>query len=195
VPGPPVLVVLTGPSGAGKDTVLDQFRGRPGCAVAVNATTRPPRPGEEDGVDYFFVSKEEFQRMVRDGELLEHAVVYGQDKGVPREPIRRLLAQGLDVMLRTDIQGARYIKSVVPGAITVFVAPPSEDELERRMRARGGDSPEQVAIRLATAREEMRAASEFDHIVVNDNLDLCVKEVERIIALEKARADREPLRV
>lgn len=193
MPAPPVLVVFTGPSGAGKDTVLNEFRGRDGCAIAVNATTRPARPSEREGVDYYFVSKQEFQRMVREGELLEHAVVYGQDKGVPKQPIRRLLADGCDALLRTDVQGARYIKSVVPGAITVFISPPSDEELERRLLARGGDTPEQVRIRLDTAKKEIEAAGEFDYVVVNDDLEHAVGEVESIIAREKGREGRPPV--
>ena len=106
--------------------------------------------------------------------------------------MRELLEEGRDVILRTDIQGARYIKSIVPAAVTVFVAPPSFEEMERRMVSRGGDSPEQVAIRLKTAREEMAVASEFDHTVVNDKVDRCVAEIESIIERERARPDRAP---
>ena len=115
----PLLVVLTGPSGAGKDTLLAHLKslGRP-YHISVNATTREPRHGEVDGVDYYFVSKEEFQRMLDEDELLEHALVYGQDKGVPKAPIREALASGRDVLLRTDVQGARTIKHLVTGAIT-----------------------------------------------------------------------------
>ena len=192
MPGPPLLVVLTGPSGAGKDSVLDRFRALPGerYAIAVNATTRSPRQSELDGVDYYFVTRDEFARMVRDDELLEHAVVYGQEKGVPRGPVKELLASGRTVLLRTDIQGARYIKGAVPGALTIFIAPPDPAELEQRLRGRDTDTPEQVRIRLETARDEMAAADEFDHIVVNDDLDACVARVDAIIKEEQAREGR-----
>ena len=192
----PLLVVLTGPSGAGKDSLLAELSSRSGLyQIAVNATTRPPRAGERDGVDYNFVSREEFQRMLREGELLEHALVYGQDKGVPKQPIREALAAGRDVLLRTDIQGARTIKSLVPGAVTIFVAPPSEEELKRRVRARGGDTQEQVAVRERIATEEMAAAGEFDHTVVNDELARCAEEIEAIMSRERSRAGRETVLV
>jgi guanylate kinase len=192
---PPVLVVLTGPSGAGKDSVLDRFRSREDdrFAVAVNATTRPPRDGEVEGVDYYFVSIERFAEMVRDGELLEHATVYGQEKGVPKAPVKELLDRGRTVILRTDIQGARYIKSLVPATLTIFIAPPNAEELEQRLRARDTDTAEQVRIRLDTARAEMAAADEFDHIVVNDDLEECVSSIEQIVEAERTREDRLPV--
>ena len=188
----PLLVVLTGPSGAGKDSILNTLRqrNRP-YHFTVTATTRAPRSGERDGVDYYFVTRDEFERMVRDGELLEHAMVYGQEKGVPKAPIREALAEGKDVLMRTDIQGARYIKSVVPGAISVFVTTPSVVELERRLRDRATDSEEQLAIRLKTAIEEMAAASEFDHTLVNDDLERALEELEAILERERSREGRE----
>ena len=170
--------------------MLDRFRAIPGYAVAVNATTRPPRALEVEGVDYYFVSKDEFARMISDDELLEHAIVYGQEKGVPKAPVKRLLDTGQTVLLRTDIQGARYIRDLVPGVLTVFVAPPDADALEQRLRSRDSDTPEQVNIRLKTARSEMDAAREFDHVVVNDDLDACVAHVVEIIQKEQAREGR-----
>jgi guanylate kinase len=192
----PLLVVLTGPSGAGKDSLLAELRSRSDSYhIAVNATTRQPRAGEQEGVDYYFVTKQEFQRMIGENELLEHAIVYGQDKGVPRSPIRHALASGHDVLLRTDIQGARTIKRLVSGAISIFIAPPSEVELRRRVRARGGDSEEQVKLREETARKEMAAAPEFDFEVVNDDLQKSADEIEAIMARERVRVDREAVRV
>ncbi len=191
----PLLVVLTGPSGAGKDSLLAELSSRGSYYVAVNATTRPPRVGERDGVDYHFVTQEQFQRMLRDGELLEHALVYGQEKGVPRAPIRQALAQGQDVLLRTDIQGARTIKRLVPGALTIFVAPPSETELKRRVRSRGADTAEQVELRERIATEEMSAAGEFDYSVVNDDLAKCADEIEAIMSRERSRPGRKTVRV
>jgi guanylate kinase len=188
----PLLVVLTGPSGAGKDSVLERFRGRSaeGYEVAVNATTRARRDGEVEGVDYYFVSKERFAQMVRDGELLEHAVVYGQEKGVTAGPIKDLLARGQTVVLRTDIQGARYIKTLVPATLTIFIGAPSNEELEHRLRSRDTETPDELRVRLETARTEMAAAGEFDYTVVNDDLDRCVAEVESIIGQERARSGR-----
>jgi guanylate kinase len=192
----PLLVVLTGPSGAGKDSLLADLRSRSDSYhIGVNATTRPPRPGEQEGVDYYFVSKHEFEHMVREDELLEHAIVYGQEKGVPRSPIRHALASGHDVLLRTDIQGARTIKRLVPGAITIFIAPPSADELKRRVQERGGDTEEQVKLREETARQEMAAAPEFDYEVENRDLAAAADEIEQIMARERSRADRHTVRV
>lgn len=189
-PGP-LLVVLTGPSAAGKDSVLARLKPLlPGAHFAVTATTRAPRPGERDGVDYYFVSEEEFKRMEREGELLEHALVYGDHKGVPRAPVREALARGQDVLMRTDVQGARHIKSVVPGAVTIFITAPSIEELKRRLLERGADSKEQAELRLRTATAEMACADEFDYMVVNDDLDRCVAEVLEILERERVRPGR-----
>lgn len=183
-----LLVVLTGPSGAGKDSVLAHLKsaGRP-YHFGVNATTRPPRPAEVEGVDYHFVSVPEFERMIAAGELLEHAMVYDQHKGVPKAPIREAIRRGQDVVFRTDIQGARTIKSIVPSAITIFVAAPSELELERRLRTRGEDAAEQMELRLRIAKEETAVAAEFDYTVVNDDLERCSAEIEAILSHERAR--------
>jgi guanylate kinase len=191
----PLLVVLTGPSGAGKDSILNALRNNPRYHITVTATTRAPREGEAHGVDYYFVSPEEFAAMVGEGELLEHAMVYGQEKGVPKAPIREALAAAKDVLMRTDIQGARYIRSAVPAAVTIFVTAPSREELERRLRERATDSLEQLAVRLQTATAEMDAADEFDYVVINDDLDRAVAEVEEILDRERTREGREGVEV
>jgi guanylate kinase len=192
----PLLVVLTGPSGAGKDSLLAELRSRSeSYHIAVNVTTRAPRPGEQEGVDYYFVSEKEFARMLQDGELLEHAVVYGQDKGVPRSPIRHALASAQDVLVRTDVQGARTIKRLVHGSITIFVAAPSEVELRRRVRERGGDSEEQVRLREEIAKQEIAAAPEFDYMVINEDVARAANEIEEIISRERARPGRQSARV
>jgi len=194
-PGP-LLVVLTGPSGAGKDSVLNVLkqRDRP-YHFTITATTREPRTGEFHEVDYYFVSKSEFAGMVDRDELLEHAMVYGQEKGVPKQPIRLALAAGQDVIMRTDIQGARHIKSIAPGAITIFIAPPSSQELERRLSDRAADSEEQMDMRLRIAAEELATAPEFDHTVVNDGLDRCANEIEQILDRERGRDGRQPISI
>lgn len=186
-----LLVVLTGPSGAGKDTVLARLKslGRP-YHFAVTATTRPSRPGEADGVDYYFVSAERFEQMAAQGELLEHAQVYAYRYGVPKAPVQEALKSGKDVILRTDVQGATYIKSIAPDAVTIFIAPPSREELVRRLRTRGRDPEEQVGLRLRTAQEEMKLVKRFDHVVVNDDLERAVEEIEAILSEERARAGR-----
>lgn len=193
--GTPLLVVITGPSGVGKDSLVARLKERPGSTFgfAVTATSRPPREGEVDGRDYHFVTREEFERMVGAGEMLEHAVVYGQLKGVPKRSVRKVLDEGKHVLLRTDIQGARTLKTLVPDALTIFLAPPSAEEMERRLRERATDSPEQIETRLATAIAEMDTMSEFDHSVVNDDLDRAAGGVEEIIARERNRPGRKPI--
>lgn len=194
-PGP-LLVVITGPSGVGKDTVLSRLKAlkRP-YHFAVTATTRPPRPEETDGVDYFFLSDRQYDDMLARGEFLENATVYAHRYGVPKPPIREALAAGKDVLMRTDIQGARYIKSVCPAAVTIFVLPPSWEEMEWRLRGRATDNPEQLELRLRIARDELAAADEFDYTVVNDDLNACADEIERVLAAERARKGREPVRL
>jgi guanylate kinase len=192
----PLLVVITGPSGVGKDSLLARLKalGRP-YHFAATATTRPPRPGEIEGIDYYFLSDEQFDEMLARGEFMEHAIVYDQRHGVPRPPVREALAAGRDVVMRTDVQGARYIKSVCPGALTVFILPPTWEELEWRLRSRGTDDPQQLELRLRVAREELAAAGEFDHTVVNDDLNACVDEIEALLAAERSRKGRERVRV
>jgi len=187
----PLLLVISGPAGVGKDSVIQRMkeRGRE-LHFVVTATDRPPRPGEIHGVDYFFLTTEEFLHMERNEELLEHAVVYGQHKGVPKQQVREALSSGKDVVMRVDVQGAATIRRLAPEAVLVFLTAASEKELERRLRARGCDSPEQLERRLATAREEMRQAVEFDYVVVNpdDALDRAVDDVMAIITAEHCRA-------
>ena len=192
-PGP-LLVVITGPSGVGKDSLLNRLEAlkRP-YHFAVTATTRPPRPDEIDGLDYLFVSDQQYDDMLASGEFLENATVYAYRYGVPKPPIREALAAGKDVLMRTDVQGARYIKSLCPAALTIFVLPPSLGEMEWRLRSRGTDTVKQLKLRLRTARDEIDAAGEFDRTVVNDDLNACVDEIERILAAERSRKDREPV--
>jgi guanylate kinase len=164
----PLLVVLSGPSGAGKDAVLDELarRGHKFHRV-ITCTTRAPRPGEQDGVDYFFVSDAEFDALIAGGGLLEHAVVYGHRSGVPRQQVLDKLAESLDVYVRTDVQGAASIKRLMPEAVLVFIAPASLGELEARIRARGADDEAHIRRRLDTAQSEMSRQGEFQYMIVN----------------------------
>ncbi len=187
---PPQLVVLSGPSGAGKDSLLQRMKqlGFPFHFV-VTATTRPPRPGEVDGVDYHFVSRERFQEMIQQGELLEHALVYGDYKGIPRRQVEEALRSGKDVILRIDVQGAATIRKLAPEAILIFLTAATEEELVQRLQARKTEDPEALARRIATAREELRRVEEFDYVVVNREgcLDEAVAQVQAILQAEKCR--------
>ncbi len=186
----PLLIVVSGPAGVGKDSLLRRMKelGYP-LHFVVTATDRPPRPGEVHGVDYFFLSTEEFLRMEREGELLEHAVVYGQHKGIPKQQVREALASGKDVIMRVDVQGAATVRQLAPEAVLIFLTASSEEELEARLKRRGADPPEQLALRLSKAREEMERIGEFDYVVVNreGELDRAVAQVAAIIEAEHCR--------
>ena len=186
----PLLIVISGPAGVGKDSLIQRMNER-GCPFhfVVTATDRPQRPGETHGVDYFFLTSEEFTRMIEQDELLEYAIVYGQHKGIPKQQVREALASGKDVIMRVDVQGAATIRRLAPEAVLIFLTASSEEELERRLRGRGADSPEQLQRRVATAREEMKRLPEFDYVVVNRDgeLDRAVDDVLAIIRAEHCR--------
>ena len=187
---PPLLIVISGPAGVGKDSLIQHIkqRGYPFHFV-VTATDRPPRPGEVHGADYFFLTTEEFTRMIEQDELLEHAVVYGQHKGIPKQQVREALVSGKDVIMRVDVQGAATVRRLVPEAMLIFLTASSEKELEQRLRARGSDSPEQLYQRIVTARKEMEQLPGFDYVVVNSDgeLERAVDDVLAIIRAEHCR--------
>ena len=192
--GVPLLVVISGPSGVGKDAVLERMRASDApYHFAVTATARPKRDNEIEGVDYLFVSRDEFQCMIRNDELLEWAEVYGNLYGVPKSPVREALARGQDVILKIDVQGGDNIRRLVPGAVYVFLAPPDMRELERRLTQRRTESSETLKVRMETAAREMKEAEKYDHVVVNrtGRLDEAVEEINAIIRHERARAGRE----
>ena len=172
--------MITGPSGVGKGTLIRTLLERiPELELSVSATTRKPRPGEEDGVAYHFLSDEEFERRVRAGDFVEHAGYSGRRYGTLRDELERRTDAGVPVVLEIEVQGARQIAESMPEAVRIFIAPPSEDALRTRLVGRGTDDAEQVARRLATAREELRAKDEFSHVVVNDRLDEAAADLER----------------
>lgn len=183
------LVVLAGPTAVGKGTVSAYIRENyPDVLLSVSATTRPPRPGEIDGVHYHFVSDEEFDRMIEHGELLEWALVHNSYRyGTPRPPIDTALDAGRAVLLEIDLQGARSVKKVMPTATLVFLLPPSWEELVRRLTGRGTEDPAEQARRLETARVELAAQDEFDHRVVNSDAPVAAREVVELMALRGAR--------
>lgn len=195
-PAEPLLIILSGPSGVGKDATLKEIRerGHPFHFV-VTATTRPRRDSEVEGQDYFFVSKGEFADMMEAGELLEHAIVYGDYKGIPKQQVRDALASGKDVLMRVDVQGAATMRRIVPNAIYIFLTAESEPALVQRLQERKTEGPEQLKLRIATAREEMRRFEEFDYLVVNwdGGLDHAVDTILSIIRAEKCRVRRPPV--
>ena len=183
--GQPLLVVLSGPSGVGKDAVLAELRkARPGIWYTVTATTRPRRPNEVDGVDYFFYTESQFTAMILNDEFLEHAKVYGYLYGVPKGTVNQALDDGADVIIKTDIQGAATIRKSAPDAVLIFLDPPDMPELTRRLTERMTESPDALKVRIATAQRQMEEGSKFDHRVVNHSgkLDDAVAEIKRIIS-------------
>ncbi|HCB49966.1 MAG: guanylate kinase [Anaerolineae bacterium SG8_19] len=192
----PLLVVISGPSGVGKDTVARLLLEAPDTFYfVVTATTRPPRPGEVDGYDYFFVSHDDFARMIEEDELLEYAVVYNDYKGVPKQQIRDAMASDRDVIMRVDVQGAATIRKIVPNAIFIFLSAESEEELIKRLRERKSETAEGLNLRIATARQEMKRVSEFDYCVVNaeGELQRTVQLILSIIDAEHHRIDQSPV--
>lgn len=188
----PLLIVISGPSGAGKDTVMQRMkeRGLPFHFV-VTATTRPKRANEVHGKDYWFVSKEEFARMINEDELIEHAIVYGDYKGIPKQQVREALASGKDVIMRIDVQGAETVRRMAPEALMIFITTDSEEELIRRLETRKTETVDSLAIRIATARKELKRVDAFDYVVVNHEfqLDETVDIIRAIIDAEHHRVN------
>ena len=186
----PLLIVISGPSGAGKDTVVQRMieRGLPFHFV-VTATTRAQRPNEVNGRDYFFVSKDEFARMMDQNELIEYALVYGDYKGIPKAQVREALASGKDVIMRLDVQGAESVRKLAADALLIFITTESEEELVQRLKQRKTETDDSLAIRIATARKELQRMEAFDYIIVNHEflLDHTVDIVRAIIDSEHHR--------
>lgn len=187
-----LLFVVSAPSGTGKTTVVDRLLERaPRLTRSCSYTSRPPRPGETDGVDYNFISRPRFEAMVREDAFLEWADIFGNLYGTGRRDVEAALAAGTDVVLVIDVQGARQVRSrLADRAVEIFVLPPSFAVLASRLRSRNKDSEEAIARRLATASQEVGAVDEYDYVVVNDDLDDCVSEIEAIVTAERARLAR-----
>ena len=184
-PRPARLTVLAGPTAVGKGTVSADIRARyPEVWLSLSTTTRPPRPSEVEGVHYRFVDDARFDRMIAEGAFLEWALVHGRNRyGTPRQPVFDHLAAGRPALLEIDLQGARQVREMMPGARFVFLAPPSWEELVRRLVGRGTEGPDERGRRLATARVELAAESEFDHVIVNDEVSRATDELIRLMGL------------
>ena len=185
-----LMLVISAPSGAGKTTIASRVLTLEGSriAVSVSVTTRNPRVNEQDGRDYLFVSEQEFNRMVVEGELLEHALVFGHAYGTPATAVEQLLASGRDVLFDIDWQGAAQLRSAShDDVVSIFILPPSADELRRRLFGRGTDSSDVMRRRLASARDELAQWSDYDYVLVNDDIDACVEQVRTILAAERLK--------
>ena len=177
-----ILIVVSGFSGAGKGTLMKQLvHSYDNYALSVSMTTRKPRPGEEEGREYFFVTRQEFERQIEEGGLIEHASYCGNYYGTPREYVRRQLEKGKDVILEIEIQGALKIKEKFPTALLLFVMPPNAAELKKRLEGRGTETPEVIEKRLERASEEAEGIENYDYIVINDRLEECVEEMHGLI--------------
>lgn len=188
----PLLIVISGPSGVGKDTVIQRMKERNlPFHFVVTATTRKPRPNEVQGVDYFFYSPDEFSEMIKREELLEHAIVYNDYKGIPKAQVREALASGKDVIMRLDVQGAATIRNLAPGALLIFLSPQDESEMVNRLQERKTESTEALRLRITTAQQEMTQLNCFDYVVINRelHLDETVDTINSIIVAEHHRVN------
>ena len=186
------LVVISGPSGAGKGTVCQELIKRnDNVKLSISMTTRLPREGEEDGVNYYFVSKEEFEQRIKDNKFLEYAVVHnGKYYGTPKDKVEEMLKNGKDVILEIDIQGALAINNLIPEAVFIFIMPPSMEILKERLIKRNTETKEQILERFTKAYTEINEVSKYNYVVINDEVEEAVKKIEAILLSEKCRVDR-----
>ena len=183
-----LVIVISAPSGGGKGTILKKlFESDDNLTLSVSATTRSPRPGEEHGVQYYFVTKEKFTEMLENGEILEHAEFCDNFYGTPKAPVVELTEKGKDVVLEIEVKGGAQIKKLIPDCVSIFITPVSLEILEKRLRNRGTETEDAIVKRLATAKVELKEAHNYDYVVVNDKLEDAVEDVKSIIKAEKLR--------
>ena len=187
-----LLVVVSSPSGGGKGTILKElFRRNANLKMSVSATTRAPRPGEEHGVHYYFITKDEFKTNIENHAMLEYAEYCDNFYGTPKAPVEKWLEEGHDVVREIEVQGGRQIKKVAPDCVSLFILPPSLKVLEKRLRGRGTETEEVIEKRLAAAADEIRCVKDYDYAVINDTVEQAVLDIEAILAAEKLRVSRE----
>lgn len=192
----PLVLIVSGPSGSGKSTLVRKLLELPGTMLSISATTRPPRKGENDGQWYHFVSEEDFQRMAERGEFLEFARVFGKHSyGTPKKWLEEARARKLDLVLEIDVQGAEQVKRKLPDAVGIFILPPSRQELEKRIRARGQDSDDEIRTRMDRARLELQHYSDYDYVVVNDDLAEAGRSVKAIAQGARCRTVHNEARI
>jgi guanylate kinase len=192
----PLVVIVSGPSGSGKSTLVKKILELPNTMLSVSYTTRQPRPTESEGKWYNFVNQSEFQRMIDSGEFLEHAQVFGRNwYGTPRRWLREAREQQKDLVLEIDVQGAKQVRSQIPGSIAIFILPPSVGKLADRLRGRGQDSEDEIAPRLEGAQQELECFKDYEYAVVNDDLERAGRDVQAIVLAERCRVTREPERI
>ncbi len=185
------IIILSGPSGAGKGTIYHELlKNNPNLKISISMTTRKPREGETDGVEYFFVSEEEFKKEIENDAFIEYAIVHGNYYGTLKREVERDLDNGFDVILEIDIQGAINVKSKKPDGIFIFIMPPSMKELKNRLIKRGTETKEKLVERFKNAYKEINEMTKYNYVVINDELDLAVKKVEAILIAERCRVDR-----
>lgn len=186
------VFIISGPSGSGKDTVLAElFRNRPDLLFSISSVTRPMRSGEREGEKYNFISREKFEYMIDNDMLLEHNVFVNNYYGTPREPIERAISEGKDIIIEVDVNGAAQIRQKLPEAVSIFIMPPSFEELKRRLRGRGTESEELIEKRLNSALGEIKRAEEYDYIIVNDNITAAADDILSVILSSSFKTDRQ----
>jgi guanylate kinase len=190
----PLLIVISGPSGVGKDSVLEMLKKhKVEFYFVVTATTRPPRASEVNGVDYIFLSQDQFAEMIEQDDLLEYSIVYNDFKGIPKKQVRDAIVSGKDVILRLDVQGAEKVRKLYPQAVLIFLTVPDEQQMIQRLMARKSERPEELKLRIATARQELKRINQFDYLVVNED-DRLDDTVDTILAIIRAEHHRYPHR-